>query len=75
MPAVLLGGAVAGMLWVALPVWLQLRFGVIEVISTLLLNFVAESLVSLMVQGPLQETTGHLPSERPDRRPPPGCRC
>jgi general nucleoside transport system permease protein len=54
-PAVWLVAALAGALWVALPVWLKLRFGVLEVISTLLLNFVAEALVSLMVQGPLQE--------------------
>jgi simple sugar transport system permease protein len=53
--AVLLAAALAGAAWVAVPVWLKLRFGVIEVISTLLLNFVAESLVSLMVLGPLQE--------------------
>jgi simple sugar transport system permease protein len=53
--ALLLAAAVAGLCWVALPVWLKLRFGVIEVISTLLLNFVAVSLVSFMVQGPLQE--------------------
>ena len=33
----------------------------IEVISTLVLNFVAESLVSLMVQGPLQESQGIYP--------------
>jgi ABC-type uncharacterized transport system permease subunit len=57
--AVLLASALAGAAWVAIPVWLKLRFGVIEVISTLLLNFVAESLVSLMVQGPLQER-GHI---------------
>jgi ABC-type uncharacterized transport system permease subunit len=57
--AVLLAAAVAGAMWVALPVWLKLRFGVIEVISTLLLVFVAELLVSLMVQGPLQER-GHI---------------
>jgi simple sugar transport system permease protein len=55
----LLAAALAGAAWVAIPVWLKLRFGVIEVISTLLLNFVAESLVSLMVQGPLQER-GHI---------------
>jgi general nucleoside transport system permease protein len=54
-PAVWLVAALAGALWVALPVWLKLRFGVLEVISTLLLNFIAEALVSLMVQGPLQE--------------------
>jgi len=53
--AVLLAAILAGMAWVLVPVWLKLRFGVLEVISTLLLNFVAESLVSLMVQGPLQE--------------------
>lgn len=53
--ALLLAAAIAGLCWVAVPVWLKLRFGVIEVISTLLLNFVAVSLVSLMVQGPLQE--------------------
>jgi general nucleoside transport system permease protein len=60
-PALLLAAALAGGLWVALPVWLKLRFGVIEVISTLLLNFVAEALVSLMVQGPLQEPTRVYP--------------
>ena len=57
--AVMLAAAVAGLLWITLPVWLKLRFGVIEVISTLLLNFVALSLVSFMVQGPLQER-GHI---------------
>jgi simple sugar transport system permease protein len=55
LPAVLVAAALAGAAWVVVPVWLQLRYGVLEVISTLLLNFVAESLVSLMVQGPLQE--------------------
>ena len=53
--AVLLVSAIAGLCWVVVPVWLKVRFGVLEVISTLLLNFVALSLVSLMVQGPLQE--------------------
>ena len=53
--ALLTAATVAGLCWVAVPVWLKLRFGVIEVISTLLLNFVALSLVSYMVQGPLQE--------------------
>lgn len=51
----------AGGLWAALPAWLKLRFGVLEVISTLLLNFVAEALVSWMVQGPLQEAKGIYP--------------
>lgn len=55
LPLVLGSAALAGAAWVALPVLLKVRFGVVEVISTLLLNFVAEALVSLMVTGPLQE--------------------
>ena len=54
--------ALAGSL---VPVWLKLRFGVLEVISTLLLNFVAEALVSLMVQGPLQESQRIYPQSDP----------
>ena len=63
--SVLLAAALAGMAWVVVPVWLKLRFGVLEVISTLLLNFVAESLVSLMVQGPLQEAQHIYPQSDP----------
>ncbi|MFZ5624335.1 MAG: ABC transporter permease [Gemmatimonadota bacterium] len=64
-PAVLLAGVMAGALWMAVPVWLKLRFGVIEVISTLLLNFVADALVSLLVQGPLQEANHIYPQSDP----------
>ena len=64
-PAVWLSAALAGAAWVVLPVWLRLRFGVLEVISTLLLNFVAEYLVSWMVQGPLQETKHIYPQSDP----------
>jgi simple sugar transport system permease protein len=46
---------------VAVPVLLRLRYGVLEVISTLLLNFVAEAATSLAVQGPLQESQGIYP--------------
>jgi simple sugar transport system permease protein len=55
----------AGALWIVVPIVLRLRFGVLEVISTLLLNFVAEALVSLMVQGPLQEHTHVYPQSEP----------
>lgn len=63
--AVVVAGGVAGALWVAPPVWLRSRYGVLEVISTLLLNFVAEALVSLAVQGPLQEQQGIYPQSDP----------
>jgi general nucleoside transport system permease protein len=58
---VLAGALLAGALWVAIPVLLRLRYGVLEVITTLLLNFIAEATTSLMVQGPLQERQGIYP--------------
>lgn len=61
----LAAAAIAGAAWVIVPVWLKLRFDVLEVISTLLLSFVAESLVSLMVQGPLQESQHIYPQSDP----------
>jgi len=64
-PAVWATAAAAGTLWIVLPVWLKRQFGVLEVISTLLLNFVAESLVSWMVQGPLQEASRIYPQSDP----------
>ncbi|HSR92553.1 MAG TPA: ABC transporter permease [Gemmatimonadales bacterium] len=64
-PALLITSILAGVLWVAVPVLLRIRFGVLEVISTLLLNFVADGLVSWMVQGPLQETKRIYPQSDP----------
>jgi simple sugar transport system permease protein len=58
---VLLAGASAGAVWAGIAGWLKLRFGVLEVISTLMLNFVAMYLVSWLVRGPLQEPTGIYP--------------
>ena len=48
----LAAGAVAGALLMLGPAWLKLRFGVDEVVTTLLLNFVALLFVSMMLEGP-----------------------
>jgi len=55
-PVTLTAAFAAGAVWITLPAVLRRRFGVQEVISTLLLNFVAEAAVSYAVQGPLQES-------------------
>lgn len=57
--------ALAGSCWALPAVILKLRFGVLEVISTLLLNFVAEATVSYAVTGPLQEPRGVYPQSAP----------
>jgi general nucleoside transport system permease protein len=51
----LAAGAASGAAWAGIAAFLRLRFGVLEVISTIMLNFVAEDLVSYLVRGPLQE--------------------
>ena len=56
----LLFAAIAGGLW-ALPAALLRRRGVLEVISTIMLNFVALNLVGYLVRGPLQEPTHAYP--------------
>lgn len=55
LPAALMAGALGGALWASLAALLKLWRGVQEVISTLLLNFVAIQLVAWLVRGPLQE--------------------
>lgn len=54
-PAVLLAGAIAGAGWAGIAAVLRYRFGVLEVISTIMLNFIALYAVGYLVRGPLQE--------------------
>jgi ABC-type uncharacterized transport system permease subunit len=60
-PAVMMAGAVAGAAWVLVPAWLKLRSGVSEVITTILMNFVAIHLAGWLVHGPMQEPRGVFP--------------
>jgi simple sugar transport system permease protein len=57
----LLAASIGGALWAAVAASLRVRFGVLEVISTIMLNFVALHVVSYLVRGPLQEPTGVYP--------------
>ena len=56
-PVLLVAGATAGAVWAGIAALLRLRFGVLEVISTIMLNFVALYLTGWLVRGPLQEPT------------------
>ena len=60
-PSMALVGAVAGAGWAGIAAWLRQRFGVLEVISTIMLNFIALASISWMVRGPLQEPTRIYP--------------
>ena len=55
MSLALVAGAMGGSVWAGIAAFLRLRFGVLEAISTIMLNFVAMHAVSYLVRGPLQE--------------------
>jgi simple sugar transport system permease protein len=57
----LAAAAVGGAIWAAVAAVLRSRYGVLEVISTIMLNFVALHVVSYLVRGPLQEHTRIYP--------------
>ena len=57
----LAAAAVAGGCWAAIAAELRRRFRVLEIISTIMLNFIAIHLVSFLVRGPLQEPTHIYP--------------
>ena len=48
-------GALAGMVLLLVPLGLRLRFGVDEVVTTLLLNFIVLLFVSMMIEGALKD--------------------
>lgn len=60
-PLILLVSATAGALWAGIAALLRRKFGVLEVISTIMLNYVALHTVGYLVRGPLQEPTGVFP--------------
>ena len=57
-PSLLIGGALAGALALLGPAVLKTRFGVDEVVTTLLLNFIIVLFVSLLLEGPLKDPMG-----------------
>ena len=57
----LIAGAIAGAAWAWIAAELKRRFHVLEIISTIMLNFIAIHLVSYLVRGPLQEPTRIYP--------------
>jgi general nucleoside transport system permease protein len=62
---VLAAGAIGGGLWGAVAGWLRARRDVNEVISTIMLNFVAAQMLSWVVHGPLMEPSGAYPTSTP----------
>ena len=54
--AMLLGAAVAGLLWIAVPTILRVKFGANEIVVTILLNVVATNFGFYMLSGPIKSS-------------------
>ena len=61
LPLVLVGGAAGGALWAMLAGYLKTRFGANEVVTTVMLNYVAIIATSYLVSGPMIEPRGTYP--------------
>ena len=61
LPIMIGGGALAGAAWALVPALLRVRFGIDEVVTTLLLNPVALLLVNGLLHGPWRDPTTGFP--------------
>ncbi|SEF83012.1 ABC transporter permease [Marinobacterium lutimaris] len=58
LPAVLLAGMVGGALWAGLAAWLKTSFNANEILTTIMLNYIALNLLIWAVHGPLKDPDG-----------------
>lgn len=58
LPVVLLSGLVAGMVWAAIPALLLTHFNTNEILTTIMLNYIAVNLLLWGVHGPLKDPAG-----------------
>ena len=59
MPLSIVFGALGGALWAGLAGWLRTRFNANEVITTLMLNYIATYFLAFLVYGPMQDPVGY----------------
>ncbi len=64
LPLMMIAAAVAGAAWVGMPAFLKIRFGVNEIITTLLLTYVAFKLVEHLLFGPWHDPGSAFPNSR-----------
>nr|MEE4267843.1 ABC transporter permease [Candidatus Krumholzibacteria bacterium] len=59
LPLMILAGAVGGLLWASIPALLRTVFNTNEILVSLMLNYVALLLLSMLVHGPLKDPFGY----------------
>lgn len=66
LPLMMVMGMVGGAVWAFLPVWLRAKGLVNETITSLLMNYIAPSIVSFMVYGPWRNRENVMSPQTPD---------
>jgi len=65
LPVMVVAGVAGGLAWAAIPAFLKTRFGVNEILVSLMLTYVALLLLSTLVYGPLKDPEGfNFPQSR-----------
>ncbi|MDJ0610380.1 MAG: ABC transporter permease [Kiloniellales bacterium] len=59
LPAMMLAGILGGMAWAAFPAWLKTRFDTNEILTSLMLTYVATLALSTLVHGPWRDPEGY----------------
>lgn len=65
LPTMFVGAGVLAAIWAGIPAWLRAKWDVNEIITTLLLSFVALEVKNYLVRGPMQGGTGNFPQTAP----------
>ena len=59
LPAMILAGALGGMAWAAIPAFLRTRFNASEILTSLMLTYVAQLILIYLVTGPWRDPEGY----------------
>lgn len=60
-PLILLGSFLAGGFWGGMAGWMRAKFGLSEIITTIMLNYIAFWIVSYLVHGPMLDEASYYP--------------
>jgi simple sugar transport system permease protein len=59
LPAMIIAGIAGGIAWAAIPAWLRTRFNANEILTSLMLTYVAQLILTYLVTGPWRDPEGY----------------
>jgi simple sugar transport system permease protein len=59
LPVMIIAGALGGIAWASIPAWLRTRFNANEILTSLMLTYVAQLILTYLVTGPWRDPEGY----------------